>query len=86
MNIQNIMYVACRFGHLEVVKYCVKQGVDMHACNDYALRCAVQRRRLEVVKYLVEQGVNLRVWNDWALRYAVKYNYKEIVNYLKERV
>ena len=43
-------------GHLEVVKYLVENGADIHANNDHALRWSARFGHLEVVKYLIEKG------------------------------
>ena len=39
-------------GKLEVVKYLVSKGADIHAENDMALRWASRMDRLDVVNYL----------------------------------
>ena len=43
---------AAQKGHLNVVKYLVNQGVDIHADNDYVLHLAALASRLDVVEYL----------------------------------
>jgi len=43
---------AVREGHLEVVKYLIGQGADIHVWNDYALRWAEKYSHSDVVKYL----------------------------------
>ena len=43
-------------GHLEVVKYLVENGADVHACDGWALREASWNRHLEVVEYLKSKG------------------------------
>ena len=44
------------FGHIEIVKFMVEGGANIHAWNDEALRVAVRYGHLEIAKYLVEQG------------------------------
>jgi ankyrin repeat protein len=44
--------LASEYGHLEVVKYLVEQGADIHAFDDYALRFANSNKHREVVNYL----------------------------------
>ena len=39
-------------GHLEVVKYLVENGANIHGRDDLAIRWASENGHLEVVKYL----------------------------------
>jgi len=43
---------AAESGHLDVVKYLVEKGADVHADDDGALRWAAESGHLDVVKYL----------------------------------
>ena len=43
---------ASEYGRLDIVKYLVEQGADIHADDDYALRYAVTYDHLEIVDYL----------------------------------
>ena len=40
------------YGHLQIVKYLVQKGVDIHAQKDAALMWASKNGHLQVVKYL----------------------------------
>jgi hypothetical protein len=46
-------------GHLEVVKYLVGQGADIHAGNDYALRRSAGNGHFKIVEYLQNSERNL---------------------------
>ena len=46
-------------GRLDQVIIALKNGADIHADNDDALRWASKNGHLEVVKYLVENGANI---------------------------
>ena len=81
MNIYQFIY-ACRKGQIDQVKYLVKQGADIHANNNEALRLASKYGKYDVVKYLVENGA---ANNDKALRLASKYGHIHIVKYLVEQ-
>ncbi len=54
-------------GHLEIVKYLVSQGVNVHTRSNYALRFASQNGHLEVVKYLLSQEADVHADDDFAL-------------------
>jgi len=44
----------CSDGHLDVVKFLVDKGANIHACDDFALHWASANGQLEVVDYLTE--------------------------------
>jgi len=48
----NYLCWAAERGHLEVVKYLIENGANIHAADDYALRWAAYNGHLEIVKYL----------------------------------
>jgi ankyrin repeat protein len=83
-NINELLFNASLDGSLEVVKYLVEQGADIHDNNDLVLIWA--RGHLEVVKYLVEQGADIHAKNDAALKWASENGYYEVVIYLKEQM
>ena len=78
-----ILQYASIYGHLDIVKYLVEHGSNIHANNDYALRWASYNGYLDVVKYLVEHGANIHAKNDEALRDADERNHFNVFNYLK---
>ena len=75
---------ACASGDLDKAKALHKQGADIHACDELALRWAVRLGHLDVVKYLVEHGADIHVGNDHALRRAAECGHLDVVNFLKE--
>lgn len=76
------LFEAAKCGDLNMVEFLVSKGVDIHANNDYALRCAAQNGWFDVVRYLVSQGANIRADDDCALRYAAYGEKWNIVEYL----
>ena len=73
---------ASRYGYLEMVKYLVENGADIHARNDNALREASRYGHLDIVKYLVENGADIHALNDEALRMASYNGHLDIVKFL----
>jgi len=69
---------AARYGHLHVVKYCMKQKcpIDAGACE-----CAAGSGNLDILKYLHENGAP---WDSLTCRFAAKNNHIECLNYAKE--
>jgi hypothetical protein len=66
-------------------KWMIKQGVNIHADDDFALHYAARIGYLELVKFLVEQGANIHADNDLALRWAAEKGHLDIVKFLVEQ-
>ena len=84
-NLNQKLIEAAKSGNLEVVKYLVENGADIHAEKDYALRLAAYNGHLDVVKYLVEKGVNIHADGDYSLKLATVNGNLEVVKYLVEK-
>ena len=69
-------------GNLEVVKYLVNKGGDIHTYGDYALRFSSSYGHLEVVKFLVSQGADIHAVEDCALRWSARTGHLEVVKFL----
>lgn len=76
--------MASKHGHLEIVKYLVEKGVDIHDDTEALLFYAADNGHLEIVKYLVEKGADIHVYEDEAFRWASRNGYYDIVKYLVE--
>ena len=87
-NIKEIAFErAVKWGHLDIVKYLVENGIDIHTQNDQALKYACIHGRLEVVKYLIENGADIsKVYeNNMAVLIEVANNgYLNVIKYLLE--
>ena len=71
-------------GELENVKFLLKNGTNIHAQNDEALRIASDCGHTEIVKLLIELGADIHAWDDDALRWASECGHIEIVKLLIE--
>ena len=69
-------------GELENVKFLIKNGVDIHANEDYALRLASQWGHIEVVKLLINHGADIHAQDSRALTCALIYGHLEIIQLL----
>jgi ankyrin repeat protein len=83
MTNKEFLFKAVKEGNLELLRYAVKIGTNIHAENEYALRVSANRGHLEIVQYLVENGADIYIYNNEALRWATAKNHTEVVNYLK---
>ena len=70
-------------GCLDVVKYLLQSGADIHAKNDETLRFAAFTGCFDVIEHLVSQGADPNAWNDEiALTQAVYEGHYDIAAYL----
>ncbi len=67
---------------VEVLKQLVKEGADIHAWNDDALRWAAENGHLSVVKFLVKSGADIHAYNDDVLRLAAQNGHLSVVKFL----
>jgi len=74
---------ACQEGYIELVKFLVEQGVDVHVYGNNALIKSAESGHLEVVKYLVEKGANIHTNNDEPLRLAQENRHPKVVEYIQ---
>jgi len=70
------------YGNVEIVKYLMSIGADIHANRDWALQLSAMKGHIDVVKYLVSNGADIRRWDDYPLHAAAKNGHLDIVKYL----
>ncbi len=75
--------LASRYDHLEVVKFLISQGANIHASYNNALKWASNKGHLDVVKYLIENGANIHAGNDRSLEVARNHEHLDVVKYLE---
>ncbi|KAJ3279991.1 hypothetical protein HK104_001014 [Borealophlyctis nickersoniae] len=75
---------AAKKGHLEVVRWVLQSGADVHAKDDAALRAAAGKGHLDVVRLLLASGANVHAHHDMAFLSAVKEGHLEMVRLLWE--
>ena len=56
--------------NLELVKYLIEHGANIHARDDYAIRHSARKGYADIVSYLIGKGANIHACNDYALRWA----------------
>jgi ankyrin repeat protein len=77
--------LAAKNGRLEVVRYLIEKGADIHAKHESALDWAVRNGELEVVKLLVEKGADIHSRDENALRWAAGEGQLEVVEFLLDK-
>jgi len=80
----NLIWASAR-GNVEMVRWLIEMGVDIHAEREDALKIASKRGHTEIVKLLIDAGADIHSDNDEALRLALEKGYKDIVNLLLKK-
>jgi ankyrin repeat protein len=75
---------SAEYGHINIVKYLVENGADIHARDDLALRISAENGHKKIVEYLTENGADIHARDDQALRLAAQNGHKEVAEYLTE--
>ena len=83
--INDALAAAAGRGQLEIVKWLLNSGADIHFGTDQSLLNACYIEDIVMVKYLVERGADIHARDDWPLYLASKQGYFRIVKYLVER-
>jgi hypothetical protein len=71
-------------GNLEMTKYLLDLGADIHMASDRALIAAIGLNNFDILKLLIERGANIHVEDDYPLIVASKFGHLRIVKYLVE--
>lgn len=77
-----LIKTACECGQLQIVKYLVSRGANIHTQCNYAINIASDGGHLELVKYLVSMGARIESKSDSALIWACINNQVEVAKYL----
>jgi len=81
---QELMITAAKKGSVELLKFAIEKGANIHAGDDFPLLMAAENGHLSTVKYLVENGANIHARDDYALRWAAENGHLSIVNFLQD--
>lgn len=76
------LYLGCRLGNLNLVKYLISQGTDIQKNANELLCLSFLHGHFEVGKYLIEQGADFTMNDHVCLVDAIIQGYFNIVEYL----
>ena len=78
------LHIAARKGYLNIVKFLIKEGADIHSMDEYALRQAARYGHLDVVKYLIAEGADFNIKNGEPFRLALANHQQQVADYLRD--
>ena len=83
-NIYEMMWTAIRTNSLLILKWLIKNNINVNARDGYALRIAACYGNIEIVKLLLSKKINIHSEDDYALRFASKHGFTDVVQLLLE--
>ena len=66
----NFFFTAAHNGDIIVLKKCLDQGIDIHSCDDLALRIVTKANHTNAILFLLSRGANIQAVYDEELRRA----------------
>lgn len=85
------LWLACKYGHLDLVKFLIKKGVCVNQRNNNGetpLYIACYYGHLDVVKFLIHKGVDINQANEYGktpLLVASLNGHLDVVKYLSQK-
>lgn len=77
---QEVFFKGIDNGNIEAVKAGIKDGVDVNALNNYAIRASSSGGHTDIVQILIDAGANYHIENDYVICLASYGNHINTVN------
>jgi ankyrin repeat protein len=84
VDYSHLLRIACIYGQVEIVKFSISHGADVHDNDEQAIKITCSSGRLEVLKILLDNGANIYAEDSEALKLAKLYGKTEVVEYLNK--
>ena len=81
-HINIALHRASSGGNLDIVKYLIGLGANIHSYSESALGTSAYHGHLDVVKYLVDHGADIHVDDKYPLRWSVFMEKPDVTKYL----
>lgn len=81
-NKDDLLWISTRHGKIELVKYLLNKGANIHHLSDRALRWAVKQKHYDIVKFLIDNGANVNAYDGSAFQLASDHNDKKMLDLL----
>lgn len=80
----NFFFSAAHSGDVSILRKCLDNGIDIHSCDDLALRLATKNNHTKAILFLIDRGANIQAVYDEELRHASLEGKTKIVKVLLE--
>ena len=64
----SIFFAAAYNGDIFILKKCLDEGIDIHSCDDLALRIVTKANHTKAILFLLSRGANIQAVYDEELR------------------
>lgn len=83
LNYDKAFINACQSGNIDIIKFLIEFGADIHTEDNIVLRSACKFGRFNVIQFFVERGTDIHKFNE-GLFFACKHAHINIVKFLVE--
>ena len=80
----SIFFAAAHNGDIFILKKCLDSGIDIHSCNDLALRIVTKANHTNAILFLLSRGANIQAVYDEELIHAALQGKTKIARVLLE--
>lgn len=80
LGLQNYFYIACKFGHIDIVQYLHSQGAKISEDDNEALVEACINGHKIVVEYLLSNGANMYAQDNYPIIAATMNGHLDIIS------
>ena len=85
MMIGAVLRMNAKYGHVNIIKYLIKRGADVHEYDNEALQTSFMYNHLDVAKVLVNNGADVNTNMGFPLRICVRRGWIEMIKYFVEQ-
>jgi hypothetical protein len=83
VNVNECLLFMCRNERLDIIKFFVESGANIHWNRDYFLRYAAYGNKIDIVRYFINLGCDVHIYDDIILKYAEENGDAELIEYIK---
>jgi hypothetical protein len=65
--------------NMDIIKFLIEEGADIHTEDDYPLRHACWSRNSKIMEFLIEKGANIHVNNDEIIKTADERDMMDVI-------
>jgi ankyrin repeat protein len=83
-NDDDLLWICARYNKIELVKYLLNKGANIHYKSNRALRWAVYNKNYEITHILLEMGADVNAYDSGAYELAKSNNDSGMLSLLKK--
>jgi len=69
-----LLWLACKYGHIQIVQYLLEYGLDVHANDDAAIKISSLNKDYTLINLLIKYGANIHAENEFCAKCTIVNN------------